>query len=418
MEEMEKFSDLTEKKSHKGIVCGLLIVLLLGLIGFGYYYKSKPEVVFKLAANRAYKGFSVKQLKSKSKVDLDLAFNVKADENSEVVEEDAKKVFDIVNDMLLKLSIYEDDDNNIYKVDIEADYKNKELVAVDAYYENKKVYLDLNDLYDKLIYDEVDLEEFTKKVDKDDIKVVIDEYYKALNKALDKGTFTTEKVELNGSKVTKNKLIINNDNKDEMFNALMGYLRNSDKLIKALSKITEMEVSEVKEMLNSEMSVPELQQSIELSVYTKGLMSKVVKASVGMDGMEILTLSKVSDKNYELAIPKSLGVDFKCNINEKNTNNAAIKCSLSAEGLTMSYEMNVKVDDNYKLEKPNLEKAISYEDVKEEDTADIMKKLTEKDGVKELLEAFSAIEKNFFPQIEDESFEIEPIEKADIEEIG
>ena len=111
MEEMEKFSDLTEKKSHKGIVCGLLIVLLLGLIGFGYYYKSKPEVVFKLAANRAYKGFSVKQLKSKSKVDLDLAFNVKADENSEAVEEDAKKVFDIVNDMLLKLSIYEDDDN-------------------------------------------------------------------------------------------------------------------------------------------------------------------------------------------------------------------------------------------------------------------------------------------------------------------
>ena len=55
---------------------------------------------------------------------------------------------------------------------------------------------------------------------------------------------------------------------------------------------------------------------------------------------------------------------------------------------------------------------------KEEDTADIMKKLTEKDGVKDLLEAFSAIEKNFFPQIEDESFEINPIEEADIEEIG
>ena len=61
----------------------------------------------------------------------------------------------------------------------------------------------------------------------------------------------------------------------------------------------------------------------------------------------------------------------------------------------------------------NLEKAISYEDVKEEDTADIMKKLTEKDGVKDLLEAFSAIEKNFLPQVEDESFEIKPIEEAE-----
>lgn len=418
MEGMEQFSDLTEKKSHKGIICGILIVLLLGLIGFGYYYKSKPNVVFKMAVNRAYKGFNVKTLSSKSKTDFDLAFNLNVNGESDLINEDAKELINLINAMLLKFSIYEDGDNNIYKLDFGADYKNKELINVGAYYENKKVYLDLNDLYDKVIYDELDLEEYTKKINKDDLKTVLDEYYKALNKALDKGTFATEKIELDGSKVTKNKLIINNKNKDEMFNALIGYLRNSDKLIKALSKITEMEVSEVKEMLNSEMSIPELEQSIELSVYTKGLMSKVVKASIGMAGMELLTITKTSDKNYEVAIPQSLGVDFKCNINEKTTNDVTVKCSLGVENITASYVMNIKVDDKYKLEKPNLENAISFEDMEEEDTESIMKKLTEKDGVKDLLEVVSSIGKNFFPQVEDESFEIEPIEEADIEEIG
>lgn len=416
MEEMEQFSDLTTKKSHKGLFCGILIVLLLGLIGFGYYYKSKPDVVFKLAVNRAYKGFNAKTLKSKSKVDFDMAFNLKVDGKSEFVDDKVKEVFDVINNMFLKFSLYEDKENNIYKLDLDAEYRNKELINVGAYYENKKVYLNLNDLYDKLIYDEVDLEEYTNKVNKEDVENIVNEYYKALNKALEKGTFATEKVELNGSKVTKNKLIINDSNKDAMLNELMNYLKNSDKFVKAVSKTSGMEESDVKEMLSSEMDIPELGEDIELSVYTKGLMSKVVKVSVGIGGMELMTITKTSDKNYELAMPESLGVDFKCNINEKATNSAEFKCSMGVENVTMAFVMNVKVDEKYKLEKPNLEKAVLYKDISEKDSDSIMEKLTAKEGVKDLVEAFESIMEKYMSSNEG-PIEIDPVDE-DFEEIG
>ena len=40
-EQMEQFTDLMEKKGHKGLICGVLVVLVLGLLAFGYFYKNK-----------------------------------------------------------------------------------------------------------------------------------------------------------------------------------------------------------------------------------------------------------------------------------------------------------------------------------------------------------------------------------------
>lgn len=407
MEEMEKFSDLTEKKSHKGIICAILIVLLVGLIGFGYYYKNKPDVIFKTAANKAYKALNANIANGKSKADLDMAFNISVDGESLLITEDVKPIVDLVNDLLFKFSVYEDLDSNIYKLDLKADYKKNEVINVGAYYENKKAYVNLNDLFDKVIYTDIDLEEVTNKISKADVKVLLEELSKALDKALDKASFTSEKVDLNGSKVTRNKLTINNENKDQMIKAMVDYLKNSDKFIKALVKVTGETEANVKELLNEEVNIPKLDENIVLSMYTKGLNNSLVKASVGMGDKELLTVTETSKNNYEVSMSEE-GIDFKCNVKSENENKVSATCSTSVEKIKISYTFNVNVDKNYKLEKPNTSNAVSFENLTEEDTAKIMENLTKKDALQELMGVISSLSGQFSEEIDVEP--VEPIE--------
>ena len=193
MEEMEQFTDITEKKSHKGLICGIIIVLLIGIIGFGYYYKNKPEIIFKTATNKIYKSLNISNITKSEKVDFDLAFNINADGNKELVTDEIKEVLNIINNLAFKFSLYNDLDKNVFKLDFGTDYKNKELLNAGAYYENDKIYLNLNDLYDKTIYDEVKIDKDSVKIDEKDVKVIIEEYFKALDKGLGKAKFETEK---------------------------------------------------------------------------------------------------------------------------------------------------------------------------------------------------------------------------------
>ena len=407
-EQMEQFTDLMEKKGHKGLICGVLVVLVLGLLAFGYFYKNKPEIVFKIAANKTFKSFKIEDL-AKIKTDGDLAFYVNVNGKSELVTDEIKEVFNVLNNMLFKFSVYEDLDKKIYKLDMSADYNKKELLNIGAYYEDNKVYLDLKDLYDKIIYDEVKITD-ELDIDKNDVKVLIEEYFAALDKGLVKAKYEKEKVELDGSKAIKNKLIINNDNINEVYKTIVDYLANSDKFMKALANISDEKEADLKKELTQDIDIPKLEGDIVISLYTKGFNNKVFKVSAGINELEILSVNEKSRDNYEVVMNAD-GIELKCNIKSENDKKVELKCSTAIEKLEIGYTMNVNVDKNYKFEKPKYEenKLIKFSDIKEEDSEKIMKNLAEKDAIEELSDVFESMMKQISPEIE-----IEPEEEIQI----
>ena len=380
-----------KKNGYKGLICAVILILLIGLIGFGYYYKNKPEVIFKTTTSRVHKSLYIDDNVKSNKVDFDFLLNVDVSGNKELATEEVKKLVNVVNNLLFKFSLYNDLESNILNLGINTQYNKKELFNTSVYYENNKVYLDLKDLYDKIIYDEVEVDKDENKINVDDVKTILDEYFTGLEEALNKAKFETEKVNLNGSKVTKNKLIINSDNIKDVYKTLLDYLTNSDKFLKAFSNISGMKSDEIKETLGKE-EIPKLEKSISINLYTKGFNNDVVKASIESGEKEILTMAQTSKDSYEMKL-SSADFEFKCDIKSKDSKDAQMVCSTEVEKVKLGYTMNIKVDDNYKFEKPSIkaDKLVKFSEMSEEDTNKIMEKLMGKDAVKELSEVVASL---------------------------
>ena len=383
-EKMEVFTDVVEKKGPKGLICAILVILLLGLIGFGYYYKNKPEVVFKTALNKAFKLAKNNVQEDKAQVDFDFKFNLSSN------MDELKEVEDLFNNLKFRGSIYEDLSNKVYNLNVKADYRNSEVINLGAYYENEKAYLNLNDLFDKLIYADVKLSELSIDITDEDIKVLLDETHNALMKSLEKCNISKEKVDLDGSKATKNVILINDKNIGEVVNAYINYVKGSDKYVNVLAKVSGLKVEEIKELLNENIEVPELGTTIEIALYTRGLLGNVVKFSVNVAGMELISVTNTAKNTYEMKMG-AMGYEVKVVAKEESKDKMSVVLSTEIEGVKFGYTMNISVNRNAKLEKPDTSKAISYEELTEEDLEKIETNLTKKDGLQDLIELFESM---------------------------
>ena len=178
-----EFIEVNKKSPVATILCVVLIVALLGVIGFGFVYKNKPEVVFSSLVNKVSKETKKKVDFKQSKLDFDLSLNV--DAGSEY-----KTYTDLINNILLKMSVNTDLNTKEVSATIKADYKSKELLNVDAYYGNKTAYINLNDLFDKVISSPVEIEESNVKLTQDDINTLTEEVINAFKAALKEGKYS------------------------------------------------------------------------------------------------------------------------------------------------------------------------------------------------------------------------------------
>lgn len=380
---MEEVTTNVAKKSHKGLIVGIVVVLalvLLGVLGYFYFHKNKPEDVFSSLVksfdkqvNNTTTGY--KQLKT----NFELSLNVDAGE-------EYKSITDIVNNVLLKISVNSDLNTKELLANVKAEYKNKNVIDVDAFYTDSKLYVDLKDLFDKTLYTDVEVDDEEVNVTVDDVQVLYTEVSAAVKKALKEGLYTQESTELNGSKVTKNVLTINNDNREAIVKAAVDYLKSSDKFLETVAKISKETKEEVKADLEEDLEFDKLENDIKVAVYTKGLTNRVVKFAVETD-KEIISVTEVKKNNYDFVI-KDDDSEAKCSIVSESETKANGTCNMEVEGIKISYTVKVETERNVKLEKPDTSKAVKFEDLSDEETYKILENAMKKDGLNDLLSPF------------------------------
>lgn len=389
-EVMDDFSDLKEKKSGLKYFLIFLILILLGVIGFGYYYTSKPDVVFTTLLNKVYKEALDEEKFEQLKMTANM--NIKID-----AKEEYKEYADIINNINLKMNEHIDLTDSTFKIELSADYKEKLLANLNAYYKDNTMYFELKDILDKII--KVDAkDEMSEDLKFDDsfikdTEVVANNIYEALKLSLKKGTYITSDTKINGSNVSKNELIINNENKNAIVNTFIDYLLNSEDFISSISKMTNKEKQEIIDLLNESKKLEDLKEEIHISIYAKKLTNEFVKLEISYNKNNISLLKQ--EDNYKIEINNESNTKIVSNItvDEKN-NKLTIATENTFDDIKVIVNMNISITYNEKLDKPNVENAITIEELTEEDTNNIIDNLTKNEGISEIIESFSKLMPN------------------------
>ena len=259
---------IEKKKSGKGIVLGIISVLIVALIGIGVYlYFSGPKTNIYLRLIDEFSGSYAKSLKmfnfnQKKEITYEVSANVKTTDRSLL------DVAKIINKTKVKTKIQSDINNKKINANLELFYDNKSTIDGNLYINDKDIFLSSESIYDKLLKiptDEYfDLEELWNMSRFDEYETVIKEMTNILKNNLKEEYFVTtnEKINVLGSEVNalKQTFTLTYKQLDELEEAIKQDMLKDDKLLNALGKVTGMTVDEVKETINSNDSEYNIEQ--------------------------------------------------------------------------------------------------------------------------------------------------------------
>jgi len=382
------FGDEGNNYSKKGskFVPILLIVLLFGVIIGGYYYVNRPEVVFNLLLNEVYESAS-NEIKNYNQVKTKVDFNINVD-----MGEEYKDITNLINDFKISSSVNMDLENNSFVLGLSADYKNKSLLGLEMYYENNKAYIDLKDLFNKLIEVDVEMEETTElDITESDINIIVETIFNAVKDAIHVAEYSTSKEELDGVNVNKNKLIINNQNKDEIVSVFIDYLLDSNEFIESLSKIGGITNEEVINTLTEMKNVEKLEQDIYFSVYTKKITNDFIKFEIGTKEKVVISYTKVNDKEYKMEMNDIEGTNVVTTMIDNGNNTSTIISEATNDDVRVKLTLNMSYVFNEKIQTPLTKEKVSIDELTEEDTNYIMEKIMEKESINEIVETITSL---------------------------
>lgn len=300
------------------IILILIILLVIGAIGLGTYYVislKNPKILFTKISSEIFGSF-------------DKVFNINYNpENSMLLSGDISLTTDVeelkmLNNQKLNYEIGIDLKNNKAELGFAYDDNNKKILDYDIEIKNNNAYLFLNEIYEKIIlFDQKTIEdsmgmsindifekinEFITNEKVENIKYIKDELEKITNKALNELKYETtkEKLEINGKNIstTKMSIVLNKENITILANTYINEISKNEELIKNIIGLYNIEESKFKEMLNdAKESISEIEEPAEIvkfSLYTSGLLSKIVKISLEDEENSVYFINHKEYKNF------------------------------------------------------------------------------------------------------------------------
>jgi len=390
-------------KSKKGIIALVLaiIIILVGLLGFGFYLLKSPKMIFSSLINKVYKEASA------AMVDFNTMSGSFTLQTNIETNDESNMMYEIINNVFVGIDYELDYNNKTALTKITTKYSDEKLVDLEVYLKESSGYVLLKDIYDKYI--SVDLGETVDSIFEttrytEDHKIVLSELKTAISKSLKSKYFDseTEELTINDVKVktTKNSLElehINSISKD-----IIMYLVNSEKFIESASKISEVsenelisEFNDILDMLKEE-SLEDIYDDAEISIYTKGLKNEVVKIEfvATIDGeKEYLSMTVVDDHNLDLELVSSDTTIFGNIKITENDGKEIIDISLSDDSgyMTVGLTMSSYIDYNKELSSVNVQDSIDVNLITEEEYNTVSTRLMESPGVQKLLGAIGGL---------------------------
>ena len=340
MEENKK--ETPTKKSNKGLVAVLAIIVIAILVGVGYYFlrPTSPKDVFVGGINSAFES-SEKQLAEEVKK---INTTVTLSGNIESSDEEINQVAKYINEGKMSYNVQLDKETKKILLSANIDYKDENLLSGKLYYANgdENVYLYVQDLFDK--YFKFNLKEAVKNEDdlssiqnmfngdvsttvgKIDSKKVATILKDTIVSNLKDEYFTKEKVD----GLTKNTMKLTITELKQIIKNITTSLKDNQEFLNCFEK--KEEIKEGLEDLLKEINEADTNEgisNIEVSIYTKGMKNEVEKFEIKLTNSksEQMIMNMVETEKGKFVIDADIPEvgKVKLNIEVKNDTNTDIE---------------------------------------------------------------------------------------------
>lgn len=338
-------NNITSKKGNKiiPIVAVVLVVVALFAGGFYYYFNKTDKIVTNV---------------------INKAFNKINDSIDEIENFDYNKDTALVNGSLkidTNIDGLEDLKNEKFDYTFGMDYKNRKLELgaaltenetkiIDAllYFINDKAYVSLKDDYKKIINIDDEIFNFDDifkienvNFNKDDLNYITKEFKKILIDSIEmnKLTKSSSNIKLNGksTKVTKISYNLNEKNTKKFIENIIDNILDNDELIKKLSKISDMSVSNIEDTLKDAKN-EDIEAIGTLNLYTKGFTNEFAKLELINNNAEF---GIINNNDNTVIYVKDNDAKLEITVNENTKNKLSIDY--------LYKESNAKVDGTIKI---------------------------------------------------------------------
>ena len=355
----ENKNETPTKKSNKGLVAVLAIIIIAILVGAGYYFlrPTSPKDVFVGGINSAFES-SEKQLAEEVKK---INTTVTLSGNIESSDEEINQVAKYINEGKISYNVQLDKETKKVLLSANVDYQNENLLSGKLYYANgdENVYLYVQDLFDKYfkfnlkeaVKDEDDLSSIqnmfngdaSTTVGKIDSKKVVTILKDTIVSNLKDEYFTKEKVD----GLTKNTMKLTITEIKQMIKNIATSLKDNQEFLNCFEK--KEEIKEGLEDLLKEIDETDADEeisNIEVSIYTKGMKNEVEK--------------------FEIKLTNSKSEQMIINITETEEGKFVIDADIPEVG-KVKLNLEVKNDTNTDIENVNVSDSVEINNMSQGD---------------------------------------------------
>lgn len=407
-----------KKKGKKGLIALLtfiIIVVIAFAAGLIYYFSfyMKPDQVYKRLLGSAIDSYTakVKELDyNTSKTAFKLGVDI--DTDSDEIDED---ILDLVTKTDIKLEVQTDNENKKMVVNLEADYDKEDLLNAQVYsdIEKEKTYIKLKDLLKKYIEVEDIEDEFYSTMDEalenqkmtSGEKIALEKSMKIVKKELlatiksEYCSSNKEDITVNGNKIsaTKNTIKMTQEQFMNEFKTVIKNLKNNEEFLNCFEE--KDEIAEILE--NASDSLEDVgtdsESTIEISIYTQGMVPQIVKVSGVVcdeenDETFTMNITKKDKDTYSIEIlTNEYGevLNGTLNIEKKNDNEGDLKLEFDIPDFgKVTIKMEYSQTFNEDIDNVNVKESVKLDDLTKADQQTLMKNL-QNSKLYELVEKFS-----------------------------
>lgn len=303
-----------EKRSNKGLIIAIVIILLLAIAGGIFYFVkiTSPKYIFTAKINSLMVESESKSNKEFEKLNTSLTLSG----NIETTNSEYTQIANIVNDGKIKIDIQADLEAKKALLGANVDYKNQELLQAYAFFQagDHNVYFYVKDLFDK--YFKVDMSDSTDEFDIDAIFDVDTNNSENINKKISdkiiKDTISENLKDEYFSKetvdgMTKNTMKVTVAELRNIYTNVITSLKDNEKYLNCFKDPEKLKESYEKTLKTvQEFDNKYDTYSIEISIFTKGFSNKAKKvetrAIISENEEAKFVINEIDEMNYDFSL--------------------------------------------------------------------------------------------------------------------
>ena len=353
------------KKSNKGLVAVLAIVIIAILVGVGYYFMkpTSPKDVFVGGINSVFDSSMKKMGEDVKKVNSTVVLSG----NIESSDEEVNQVAKYINEGKLTYNVQLDKEAKKLLLAANVDYQNENLLSGKVYYASgdENVYIYVQDLFDK--YFKVNMKDatgsevgsssmdnlfdvdFSKTIGKVDYKKATNIIKDTVASNLKDEYFSKEKVD----GLTKNTMKITVGDLKQVIKNTVTSIKDNSEFMNCFEKKDDFK--EIFEKLIEELNEKEEEDNykLELSLYTKGMKNELEKMEIKVNISEtkqmVINIVEIEENKFEITsdIPEFGKVKLNMEVkNDVNTDLESVNVSDSVDINNMTQADQLKIFGN------------------------------------------------------------------------